>query len=164
MFESMIRHPDDYPEIKQMFQSMLFQGNEFTYNQDVKEIRLAVMFGYVVNRSGKVQVANRIFETRLYNYFLSEAERSGPELTMEIGSMARRDRSCFVQDGRLDMDTVMLCLKPVINGTGNYYIEAQTRDERRTDVIVDYLGEQFVIELKIWRGNEYNERGERHLA
>ena len=30
--------------------------------------------------------------------------------------------------------------------------------------MVDYLGEQFVIELKIWRGNEYNERGERQLA
>lgn len=36
-------------------------------------------------------------------------------------------------------------------------MEAQTRDARRTDVIVDYGGEQFVIELKIWRGNEYNE-------
>ncbi len=55
-------------------------------------------------------------------------------------------------------------LKPIINGTGNYYIEAQTRDERRTDIIVDYLGERFVIELKIWRGNEYNERGERQMT
>ena len=34
----------------------------------------------------------------------------------------------------------------------------------RTDVIVDYQGEQFVIELKIWHGNTYNERGERQLA
>lgn len=50
-------------------------------------------------------------------------------------------------------------LKPIINGTGNYYIEARTRDAKRTDIVVDYLGEQFVIELKIWRGNEYNERG-----
>ena len=58
----------------------------------------------------------------------------------------------------------LLYLKPIINGTGNYYIEAQTRDERRTDVIVDYAGEQFIIELKIWYGNEYNERGERQLA
>ena len=58
----------------------------------------------------------------------------------------------------------LLYLRPIINGTGNYYIEAQTRDERRTDVIVDYLGEQFIIELKIWRGDEYNERGERQLA
>ena len=58
----------------------------------------------------------------------------------------------------------LLYLKPVINGTGNYYVEAQTRDARRTDVIVDYLGEQFIIELKIWRGSEYNERGEQQLA
>ena len=34
----------------------------------------------------------------------------------------------------------------------------------RTDVIVDYRGEQFVIELKIWRGNSYNERGEEQLS
>ena len=35
---------------------------------------------------------------------------------------------------------------------------------RRTDVIVDYLGEQFVVELKIWHGSEYNERGEQQLV
>lgn len=58
----------------------------------------------------------------------------------------------------------LLYLKPIINGTGNYYIEAQTRDARRTDVIVDYLGEQFVIEIKLWRGAEYNERGQKQLT
>lgn len=187
LFESMIRHLDEYPEMKQMFQAILFRGDEFSYNPDTKEIDLACMFGYAVNRRGKVQIANRIFETRLYNYFYSEEE-----LSNAIIRMAKRDKSCFVQDGRLDMDRVMsrfvvsfdeiygqnnerfvedngrkfflLFLKPIINGTGNYYIEAQTRDERRTDIIVDYLGERFVIELKIWRGNEYNERDERQLA
>ena len=58
----------------------------------------------------------------------------------------------------------LLYLRPIINGTGNYYIEAQTRNNRRTDVIVDYHGEQFVIELKIWRGQEYNARGEKQLT
>lgn len=43
----------------------------------------------------------------------------------------------------------LLYLKPIINGTGNYYIEAQTLDERRTDVVVDYLGEQFLIEIGV---------------
>lgn len=43
-------------------------------------------------------------------------------------------------------------------------MEAQTRDAGRTDLIVDYRGEQFIVEMKIWRGNEYNERGERQLA
>ena len=29
---------------------------------------------------------------------------------------------------------------------------------------MDYRGEQFIIELKIWHGNEYNERGEEQLS
>ena len=58
----------------------------------------------------------------------------------------------------------LLYLKPIINGVGNYYIEAQTRDQTRTDIIVDYLGRQFVIEVKIWRGDAYNRRGEKQLT
>ncbi len=34
----------------------------------------------------------------------------------------------------------------------------------RTDVIVDYHGEQMIVELKIWRGNAYHERGEKQLS
>lgn len=58
----------------------------------------------------------------------------------------------------------LLYLKPIINGVGNYYIESQTRDHGRTDVIVDYRGRQYIIEIKIWRGEEYNKRGEIQLA
>ena len=54
--------------------------------------------------------------------------------------------------------------KPIINGVGNYYIEAETRDRTRTDMIIDYLGKQYIIEMKIWRGNAYNERGEKQLT
>ena len=57
----------------------------------------------------------------------------------------------------------LLYLKPIINGTGNYYLEAQTLNAGRTDLVVDYRGEQFVIEMKIWHGKEYNERGEEQL-
>ena len=46
---------------------------------------------------------------------------------------------------------------------GNYYIEARMRDNKRTDIIIDYKGKQFVIELKIWRGNEYNQRARQQI-
>lgn len=65
------------------------------------------------------------------------------------------------KDGR---DQFLLYLKPIINGTCNYYIEAQTRDQKRTDVIIDYLGQQYVIELKIWRGERYNAEGEKRIS
>ena len=132
-------------------------------------------------------IANRIFEMYLLNLFMTE-EAGKSEIYAQGGS----DRIGFIKENRLDMDLVLkkfveyfheicsdkeerfiekfgrrfflLYLKPIINGTGNYYIEAQTRDERRTDVIVDYLGEQFIVELKIWHGNEYNTRGEKQLT
>lgn len=187
LFESMARQLSDYPDMKNMLQAILFQGKRVSYNSYASVVEQAAMFGYVIDKDNSVQVANRIFEIWLYNMFLSEEE-----LHSAIYDVAQGNRNEFLHGGRLDMDRVLekftvhfndiygandekfiedqgrklflLYLKPIINGTGNYYIEAQTRDARRTDVIVDYLGEQFVVELKIWRGNEYNERGEEQLA
>lgn len=186
LFDSMIKHLNEYPDLKKMFYVMLFQGEQVLYDQYNPVIELAGMFGYAVDDGVHVQVANRIFESCLYNLFLSEEE-----LASALSRTAKQDRSRFISDGRLDMDMVLgrfvehfndiygendtkfvekygrkfflLYLRPIINGTGNYYIEAQTRDAGRTDVIVDYAGEQFIIEMKIWRGNEYNERGEKQL-
>lgn len=58
----------------------------------------------------------------------------------------------------------LLYLRPIINGTGNYYIESRTREQKRTDLIVDYRGEQYIVEMKIWHGQEYHSRGEQQLA
>ena len=77
--------------------------------------------------------------------------------TQVFGSLQDKFRE---KDGR---ELFLLYLKPIINGTGNYYIEAQTRDQTRTDVVVDYLGQQYIVELKIWRGPRYNAEGEEQL-
>lgn len=187
LFDSMARQLSEYPDMRNMLQVILFQGKRVSYNSYANVIELAAMFGYVVDEDNNVRVANRIFEMWLYNLFLSEEE-----LHSAIYDAAQGNRNEFICGGRLNMDRILerfvvhfndiygvnderfiedhgrkfflLYLKPIINGVGNYYIEAQTRDARRTDVIVDYLGERFVVELKIWRGNEYNERGEEQLA
>lgn len=72
-----------------------------------------------------------------------------------------RDEKFLEADGRRYF---MLFSKPIINGTGNYYIEARTRNDEQTDMIIDYLGQQYIIEMKIWHGNAYNERGEKQLS
>ena len=186
LFESMVKQLDLYRELYEMIEGILYQGRQIPFEIDVKPVSIGKMFGFLKEVDGQVAVANRMFEMRLYSYFLSEEE-----LTSAIGDEAQKDRNRFLESGRLNMRLILerfvehfadiygdnsekfmeeqgrklflLYLKPIINGTGNYYIEAQTRDARRTDVIVDYLGEQFIIELKIWHGNEYNERGEKQL-
>ena len=65
------------------------------------------------------------------------------------------------REGRL---LFLTFLKPIINGTGFYYVEPQTRDNRRMDLVVTYGNEEFIIELKIWRGEKYEEQGRDQLA
>ena len=43
-------------------------------------------------------------------------------------------------------------------------MEPETRNRERMDLVIDYRGEQFICELKIWHGNAYNERGEKQLS
>ena len=61
------------------------------------------------------------------------------------------------RDGR---ELFLMYLKTIINGTGNYYVEAQTRDQTRTDVVVDFLGERFGLEVGYTLSFNFNRRKE----
>ncbi len=187
LFESLMGKLMNYPELDDMLQTLLFTGKSIAYNPDEPAVDVALMFGLIREKNGNIVVANRIFEMRLYNRYLSTAEIQG----QKIYKASLEDKNLFIIGGHLNMKRILekfvehfddlyhdsdesfveevgrkyflLYLRPIINGTGNYYIESRTRSLGRTDVIVDYCGEQFIIEAKIWHGNEYNTRGEKQL-
>ena len=188
LFESLSEKLNRYPELNDMLQSLLFTGKAIAYNYYEPAISVATMSGFVKNNHGVLAIANRIFETWLYNLYLSTSEMQ----KQQIYSDALLDKNQFIVNGHLNMRQILerfvihfndlygdsdetfieqegrkyflLYLRLIINGTGNYYIEAETREQKRTDVIVDYRGEQYIIEMKIWHGQEYNTRGEKQLA
>ena len=187
LFQSLTKNLNNYPELKAAIRGILMEGVKLTYNSQQDSIAQMQMYGLIRNDHNTVRIANRIFETMLYNLFLSEEEIRSNVFFRE-GDLAR---NCFVEDGKLNIRMILerfihtfhqvcgpldgkfkekdgreyflLYLKPIINGVDNYYIEAQTRDQKRTDVIIDYLGRQYIIELKIWRGERYNAEGEKQI-
>lgn len=186
LFDDMVKKLNDYPKLKEMIQNILFAGSGYPFDKENFLINLGVTFGFLKDKDGIVALGNRIFETRMYDLFLSEMAIDSD--MYHAGSMVKNQ---YIVSGMLQMELVMrkfyeyfteiyrdsdeafveaqgrklflLYLKPIINGIGNYYIESQTRDLKRTDIIVDYRGVQYVIELKIWHGDEYNKRGEKQL-
>ncbi len=56
LFESMIRHLDEYPAMKKMFQAILFEGIDFSYNPDTKEISSPVCLGMPRKGAGKCRL------------------------------------------------------------------------------------------------------------
>ena len=99
----MIKKINDFRDLRQLLVDTLCTGRRISFSQDDKPQNLALMFNYIRNDGGKVAVANRIFEIRLYNLFILEESRRNPEFN-SAGSV---ERSLYVKDGRLDMDTVM---------------------------------------------------------
>ena len=57
----------------------------------------------------------------------------------------------------------MTYLSPIINGVGTFSVEEQTRDRKRTDVIIHYRGKRYIIEMKIWHGESRNKDGEKQI-
>ena len=45
-----------------------------------------------------------------------------------------------------------------------YYVEPETRDNRRMDLVVTYERQEFIVELKIWHGDKYEEKGRDQLS
>lgn len=80
LFESLNGKLIAYPELNTMLESLLFTGKSIAYNADNILIDTAAMFGFVKNQNGTLMIANRIFETRLYNYYLSTAEMQNQEV------------------------------------------------------------------------------------
>jgi len=186
LFQDMVKKINQFPPLKNVLKVALFNGKKTSFNTDEKYIELAEQFCFIKNVNGYVRISNRLMETRLYNLFTLECEM---EQIYDEGGL---DKNQFIVNGMLNMKHIierfvvhfndiygsngdkfkeedgrrlfLLYLKPIINGVGNYYVEAETRDMTRTDIVIDYLGNQYVIELKIWRGNSYNERGEQQLS
>ncbi|MCD7818501.1 MAG: AAA-like domain-containing protein [Lachnospiraceae bacterium] len=186
LFQSMKGKLKEFPELRSVLYDLLFTGKPVPYSSMNDYIEIAEMFGFIKNKNGSAVISNRIFEAVLYSWFMSE-EYVGSRI-YDVGA---RDKNQFVAGGHLnvrrilekfvesfddlygDRDEVfledagrryfMLFLKPIINGEGNSYVEAETRNRERTDLAIDYHGEQFIIEMKLWHGNAYHERGEKQL-
>ena len=171
-----------------MIVRLLFQGQSIAYNADDVAVQNAIMFGFVKISHSTVQIANRIFESRLYNWYLLGYQ----EQNSEIYAQGVRQKNQFFTDGFLNVRLVlekfveafhdlygeknrtfledegrryfMLFLKSIINGVGNCSVEPRTRNNERMDLVIDYHGERSIIEMKSWRGNAYHERGEKQLS
>ncbi|MCL2045517.1 MAG: AAA-like domain-containing protein [Oscillospiraceae bacterium] len=186
LFDDMIKNLENNKDLFDLIYDVLFVGNERVFNTDNPIIDLGHMHGYLKQGEGsKTVVTNRIFELRLYEYFLSKDSTSRRKMSTGV---LQKD---VVVDGRFDME---LCLrkfadhyaeiwserdadfieregrllflsylKPLINGQGLYHIESQLTDLRRMDIVVDFGQEQFIIELKLWRGEASHEKAYEQL-
>ncbi len=186
LIDDLSKNVENNHELCEFLYSIVINGQEYSYSMIDPIVRLANMFSYIrENQRGKTMIHNLVFEEVLFVYFSNKTMR-------EQGAKLSPFQLNYVKNGKLNMEHVvarfrdlmqeeyrestvpfleregrllfLTFLKPIINGTGFYYVEPQTRDNRRMDLVVTYGEQEFIIELKIWRGDKYEELGRDQLS
>ena len=75
-----------------MLKTLLFTGKSISYNYYEESINIATIFGFVRDNNGVLVISNRIFETWLYNLYLSTAEMQ----QTDIYKASLQDKSQFI--------------------------------------------------------------------
>jgi hypothetical protein len=185
--DDIVKNLEAYPDLYQLIYDLLILRSETPYSEKDPVVNWAMMFGFVSSKNGRIRIANRIFELWMTDYFLSKDARRQDKKA--VNGVFKYD---VVKDGRFDMElclrrfarhfrqifnkkdadflerqgrlVFLSFLAPLINGEGFYYIESETTDALRMDLVVSYGKEEFIIELKIWRGEAARRAGYEQLA
>lgn len=191
LFDSLMSKIRDYDRLRSQLEYMLFRGETIEYLPDNKEQEQLMMYGFIINDHNTVAIANRIFKMRLTKYFIGESRfsqemrrealKDKPEFIkdgkLDVPLIMKRfiasqkiirdifdeeaEKKFIEEEGR---EKFLTYLSPIINGVGTFSIEEQTPDSKRMDVVVHYNGRRYIIEMKIWHGERYNEKGEEQIS
>jgi len=186
LFDDLFKNIESNPDLKDLLRELTVGNRAYSYNVDNQAIQIATIYGIVEKRDRLVAIHNRIFEVRITNYFATEKEQRDSKLTL------RASVECVTAGNKLNMEMLLkrfaehyyemynskdidflerecrllfiTYLRPFINGTGFYHLESETRSGKKTDIIVDYNSEQFIVELKLWYGEVAHEEAFEQLA
>ena len=178
LFDDIIKNLENHQSIYDFLYSILMLGDKKQFVLHDPVVEWCNMFGYI--KSGQARyavISNIIFEIILSRYFTSKDDNNfkpvvcngmiaeitdGGKFNMELclrrfaqyysEIYTENDMDFYERHGRL---LFLSFLKPLINGHGFFHIESQFTDHRRMDIVVDYGRDQFIIELKLWRGDVY---------
>jgi hypothetical protein len=189
LFESMIYNLETYHDLYVYIYELLIVGIEKRESIDNPVAGRGLMFSFLKSVNGYITVANRIFENRLINYYRTNEEDSAENQSKQVTGVLKYD---VVENGTFNMELALrkfarhygqiftesdkeflerngrmvflMYILPLINGEGFYHLESQFTDTRRMDIVVNYGKDEFIIELKLWHGEAYEEKAYQQLT
>ena len=187
LFGDMIKKIEEKQDLSNLLFDLTVGKIKYLYNVDVPVMNFGLMFGFIAEGTDGLQIDNKIFEIRITDYFISKQM-----LQWRENNIAQSPVNEIVKDGFFDMELCLkkfkqhyseiytkkhlnflenngkliflTYLKPLINGFGFYHFESETRDHGKMDLVVDFLKQQFILEMKLWYGNKRHEDAYEQLA
>jgi len=176
LFDDIFKNLENNSNLYELIYDVLIVGEQRLYSVGNPTANLGAIYGIIRNSNQYIVVSNKVYESLICDYFITK----DAETRRRISGVLQKD---VVRDGKFDMELCLRkfaehyaeifnksdieflerhgrllflsYLKPLINGQGFFHIESQLTDSRRMDIVVDFGNQQFIIELKLWRGQQY---------
>ncbi len=187
LFDSLAKNLENSRKLYDLISRIAISGASFPFNITNPVINLGLMYGILVpSEQGRCRIHNRIFEQRIYAHIMSEMLQTKypdvnsfgtPEFytgeSLDVRMIMQRfqafmkehysgkDARFLEREGRL---LFLSYLRPIINGRGFDFKEPNVAEERRMDIVITYRTQRYVIELKIWHGPKYHQKGLKQLS
>jgi len=186
LFDDIIQNLENYENLRNLVYNIIIRGDRYPYKIASPEINFGVMFGILSKKNETLAIDNEIFENHICDYFIAKSYSAKGGLSARVGTTIDA-----VENGKFNMEFAikkfiqhyyeiynkknvnflesecrllfLTYLRPLINGAGFFHIESETRNNKRTDLIIDYNSEQFIIELKLWHGEQKHEKAHEQL-
>ena len=180
-FDSLIKNIENNKELSELVDNLLIKGIQLNFNIHNPDINLGYLYGIFRNEKGNLKINNRIYEQLIYNYRISKIQTSSnfvnynskenfidsngdlniKKVLLKFQDFMKHEysqkREAFLEeDGRL---VFLAFLSPIINGSGFAFKEVKGGEEKRFDIVITYNKKMYILELKIWRGEEYHKKG-----
>ena len=179
LFQSNAKNLQNNAQLYKFMYEIVIDNKRKNYIEDDKQVYLAKTYGLIRDQNGKCVIHNRIFSHRIYDLMLSIMDNAGhfeptysdfkyykgDDIDLEYillrfqsflkENYSHTDEKFIEREGRL---IFLSYLQPIINGKGYVFKEPMVGNERRMDIVITYNEKRYVIELKIWRGEEYHNK------
>jgi len=190
LFEHLVTNLTNNKEFSNLVYHILMIGTKIPFNIYNPLINLGIRYGYFSSRrksGGGVMISNKIFEIFLTNYFVNQ----DIDMKIQASSNSKIDTEGVIENDKLNMQVCLekfskyyhqyynqndvaffehearklflMFVSAIVNGSGFAYMESELGDKRRTDVIVSFMRHQFIVELKIWRGDKKHKEAQQQL-
>jgi hypothetical protein len=187
LFDDLFKKIEENPDLQNLLYSLTVDNKIIIHNAHDPVIKLGLMYCFLAKDENKLVVHNQIFGIAIANYFISRNITTPRYRNVKDASLNEiinnnvfdmelcltkfkkhyaeiytdKDLKFLERDGKL---VCLTYLRPLINGTGFYHFEPETRDHGKIDLVIDFLKQQFILELKLWDGESKHEKAYEQLA
>ncbi len=187
IFDDLFKNIENNRDLYDLTKDVVINGLKLPNNANDYLIELANTYGVFDRDAEYCKINNRIFEQRMYLFFTTQAIRkheyrpnfllsdsyTSVDNLLDIPKILRKFQQFMKENySQKDVDFIeregrllfLSFLRPIINGVGFDFKEPTIGDERRMDIVITYMKVLYVLELKIWRGEAYHQKGLEQLS